>query len=204
MKEIGFSPTPLHKLILYVLKGIGREVGRIELAKILYLVDAEKVRLLGSTLTGEEYTRQKLGPLSRNFSGAIEDMDGNEIVVKIHPGFMHPKHEHTLSDTIRFSIDLSPEDALIANRVINQVKDKSVKEIEHMAYETEPMRAILDQENKLGTRLYGEPVDFSLIKLDPRMKRWRENKSKYEQKPDKGYEEFFAEERQLGEEILSS
>jgi hypothetical protein len=49
----GFIPTRLEKLISYIIHRIGHELGGIELAKITFLVDVEKLRFKGSTVTGD-------------------------------------------------------------------------------------------------------------------------------------------------------
>jgi len=204
MSEMGFIPTSLHKLTVFILKELRRELGAIELAKFLYLIDVERTELLGSTLTGEIYTRQKKGPLPLNFYAIIEDMDGSEIDLFIKPRFPFPKHCHRLGDNIRFNISLSPEDTYIARRVINKLRDLNPKEIEILAYETEPMRRILAKEKETGMKHRGEQLDFSFIEQEPRLARWRQNKTQYEENPDLKYEAFLAEERKQAQEILNS
>lgn len=194
MSELGFAPTPLHKLIFFVLSRIDREVGAVELAKIVYLIDVEKKRLLGSALTDEQYTRQEKGPLPWHFHSAIKQMSGNEVTVKLEARRGHEKHSHAVGKHIRFDCALSDEDELIAERVLNRVRPLRPRQIEDLAYDTEPMTKILDEEREAQSLHLGEHLDMTLIEEEPRMALWRKNKARYDANPDPEYEAFFAEE----------
>jgi len=204
MSKSGFEPTPFHRLVGYILREIGREVGAVELAKIIYLIDVEAMRLLGRTITGEFYTRQKKGPLPMHYYSVIEDMEANEISIVMKPTFYRPKRCHSFSGKQRFGFDLSPEQEIIAQRVLDRVKGLRLKEIINLAYETEPMQNILKRESKSGEKLLGEHVDLSDVSQNPRLARWRENKAAYEKSPDTEYEAYFERERKILEEMFSA
>ena len=57
MSELGFTPTSFHKLVGFILKELNHEVGAVELAKFLYLIDVDAMKLMGRTITGDEYTQ---------------------------------------------------------------------------------------------------------------------------------------------------
>lgn len=204
MSYLGFNPTPLHNLIVFVLSKLDREAGAVELAKVLYLVDVESEKLFGSTLTGEEYTRQDRGPLPWHFHSAIRQMEGSEVNRRIERRFFYSKHCHTIGNDLRFDVALTPQDKFVALRVIKRVKPMSPQEIEKSAYNTEPMLNIQAEEIKTGTKHIGERIDFSLVEKDSRLARWRKNKAAYEANPIPEYEAIFEKEMVEHEEFLAS
>ncbi len=206
MDSIGFSPTVLHSLMFFVLSEMDREPGAIELAKIVYLIDVEKVRLIGETMTGESYTRQKKGPLARNFDSSVEDMDGFEISVTIaasRRASPYPKKAHALGGKPRLEPSLDTVDIVIARRVLARVNNLSPLEIERLAHDTGPMKAIVKEERRTGKRQLSAPIDFSLVERNPTVQKWRENMAKPPE-PDSGFEAFLQQESKEIDQILAS
>ena len=147
-----FTPTKLQNLIVFIVAEIGRDLGAIELAKIVYLIDAESVCLIGETITGERYTRQEKGPLPENFGNAIDGMDGFEINVSISASrgnSSFPKHKHVLGTNLRFQPMLNSSKSEIARRVIRRIKDLDPMRKEKLAYESEPMLLIVKKKKTL-------------------------------------------------------
>jgi len=199
------TPSKLHNLILYIVSYCGRELGAIELAKMIYLIDLENVRLSGKTMTGDNYTRQERGPLCANFGDCITQMDGFELNVSIenNSSSSFPKHTHTLGKKPRFEPILNQVDLVIIQRVLKRLNGLRPKQLEELAYESEPMRAITDQEKKIGKLLLREKIDFSFVRPNPVLLKWRENMAK-EQSPDKDFEAFLLQERKEIKELLVS
>lgn len=206
MSSNGFSPTELHSLIVFILSKMDRGPGAIELAKIIYLIDVEKVRLTGETMSGETYTRQDKGPLARNFDSCTTGMDGFEIKVTVGASsraWQFPKKAHTLGEKLRFEPSLDMTDIVIASRVLARVKNLTPRQIERLAHDTEPMKAILDEERKTGKRLLGAAIDFSLVERNPIVEKWREN-MKRPIELDIGFEAFLEQESKEIDQILAS
>jgi len=204
MADQDFSPTPLQKLIVILLQRLQRELGAIELAKMLYLIDVERTRLLGASFTGEVYTRQAKGPLPLSFYDAVREMQGLEVRVTIKPSLgnsAYDKHCHSIGDTVRFDLALSPADELIVTRIVQRLRGRTPRELERMAYETEPMRRILQEEASSGTKHVGRKVDLADVTRDPKMAAWRANKAAEE--IDAEYKAFLREEREEAQRILS-
>jgi len=201
-----FSPTVLHSLMVFILSEVDRKPGAIELAKIVYLVDVERVRMTGETMTSETYTRQAKGPLARNFGSCITDMDGFEISVAIGASgtaSRYPKKAHALGANLRFQPSLDAVDTVIARRVLARVKNLTPLQIERLAHGTEPMKAILEEERRRGERLLGAAIDFSLVERNPFVQKWRENM----EKPavlDRRFEAFLQQESKEIDQILAS
>ncbi len=205
MSELGFTPTSFHKLVGFILRELNREVGAVELAKIIYLTDVEAMELLGRSVSEDEYTRQKKGPLPMHFYPIIRDLDGAEIEIVIKPTIFRPKHCHRLGKELRFEFDLTPEQEAVARRVIDKVRDLRLSAIVKLAYETKPMIKLLKTEEASGRgKLLGEHVDLSEVDQNPRLARWRRNRAKQKSKPDPEYEAHRDEERNQAEEMFAA
>lgn len=198
------KPNKLQSVILYVLSNINRNLGAIELAKIIYLIDVESTSLLSETITGERYFRQEKGPLAVNFGNEITKMDGFELKISITSSRGNsdiPKHNHALGDNPRFKPDLDVKEIAVINRVLKKVKNLEPLQIENLAYSTEPMKVIVEKEND-GKDL-GEPIDFSLVERNKILDKWRENQKKKKPK-DSEYQAFLEQERAEVEAIIAS
>ena len=199
-------PSKLQSLIMYIIAQCGRELGAIELAKIVYLVDLEKMTLTGETITGEKYTRQEKGPLAGNFGNCINQMDGFELRVSIDTSGGNssiPKHKHALGKRPRFQPTLEPIDLATTKRVLTRIRNLSPIQIESLAYNSEPMKVILSKEREVGRILLGEVVDFSTVKPNAFLTKWRQNQ-KHAKPKDEKFKDFLAQERAEISELLAS
>ncbi len=199
--------TKLKSLISFIVEESEHALGAVELAKIIYLIDIESVKFTGETITGEKYTRQEKGPLAPNFSDSIKDMDGFEISLsstKSRGNSPIPKRVHSKGNNHRFSPDLTESELAIAKRILEMVAQLNPLEIQNIAYKTEPMLTILAKEkNNKGLLLLGEKIDFSTVKPNTLLSKWRENMKK-EETIDEEYEKFLAHERAEIDELLAS
>jgi hypothetical protein len=74
---------------------------------------------------------------------------------------------------------------VIINSVLARVRGLAPRQLEKLAYDTEPMKQMTDAEARLdGALLLDQPVDLSLVEPDPLMARWRENRRRYLASPD--------------------
>jgi len=198
-KQIIQGLASIHRLIVYIFKKLGRELGTVELVKIVYLIDVEFFKFFGRTLTGLNYIRHELGPYTRKISEAVTDLEEKEgkiiktrlCLSKGHSSI--PKKSHKLEGEVKFEPDLLPEEQEVANQLLNKIGDLSVKQLEKIAYRTEPMQAILEKERKTNVRLNGAELDFSLIKRDEFMEKWIANREK--DKKNSEYDQFLAKEK---------
>lgn len=189
----------IHRLIVFIFKKLDRELGTVELVKIIYLIDVEFFKFFGRTLTGLNYIRHELGPYTRKISEAVTDLEEKEgKIIKTRLCFSKghssiPKKSHKLERDVRFEPDLLPEEQEVANQLLNEIKGLSVKQLEKEAYKTKPMQAILEKEKKANVKLNGAELDFSLIERDEFMKRWTINREK--DKKNLEYDQFLAKEK---------
>lgn len=205
-ERVKMNPTKLQNVILFVVSNCDHSCGRVELAKIIYLIDVESMKFSDSTITGGEYRRRKKGPLAIGFGNQINQMNGYELKiseVSSNGKSGIPKLSHTLGDSPRFEITLDPMDLTIIQRVLTRIKGLDPMEIQNMAYGTEPMKAVLDEEEKLGHQLNGRSIDFSNVKKNKIYEAWKRNKSE----PDsmsKEYRDFLARDRAEVDELINS
>lgn len=180
----------IHRLIVYILKKLDRDVGIVELVKMVYLIDVEYFKLFGETLTGLGYIRQKLGPYTRDISNAVTDLEEKEpgvLEVKIISSRGHSpilKRSHKIKEEVQFDPDLKSEEKEVANQVLDNIKFLTPKQLENESYKTEPMKEILKKETKVKEKLYGASLDFSLIERNKFMEEWIANCKKTEEDPD--------------------
>lgn len=200
MKTIKGLST-IHRLIVYILKKLDKELGTVELVKIVYLIDVEYFRLFGKTLTGLNYIRHKLGPYTRDISNAateLEEKEGEIFETRLVPSkrfSLVPKKSHKLKEEVRFDPDLVPEEREVANQVLNRIKSLSPKQLERESYKTEPMQEILKKEERVKEKLHGAHIDFSSIERDKFMERWFTNRKKA--KEDLDYDQYLEKEKQV-------
>ncbi len=198
-KQIIQGLASIHRLIVFIFKKLGRELGTVELVKIVYLIDVEFFKSFGKTLTDINYIRHELGPYTRKISEAVTDLEEKEgKIIKTRLCFSKGyssilKKSHKLEREVKFEPDLLPEEQEIANQLLNKIKDLSVKQLEKLAYGTEPMQAILEKERKANVKLNGAELDFSLIKRDEFMKKWIANREK--DKKNSEYDQFLTKEK---------
>jgi hypothetical protein len=121
----------------------------------------------------------------------------------MEPRILGDKHCHIPGDAPRFEPVLDPVDEAIALRVLTQTRGLSLWQLLRVAYETEPMRTILDWERQAGKELTGAAVDLGLARRNERFLRWQENKRK-EPTPDEEYLRLVEKERAEVDELLAS
>jgi hypothetical protein len=54
--------------------------GKVKLNKLLFRADFEAYRLLGTSITGEEYKRQDLGPVAAHLPSALKRLEENGVL----------------------------------------------------------------------------------------------------------------------------
>ncbi len=178
LQQRPFEPSAIHHLVYFIVNSLGREVGAIELMKLVYLIDVGCWRLFGRTLTGLEYVRQKKGPFSAAVNDAVTDMIGFELTQEIRSTRTdYPKHACRPGDRPRFTPGFSPIDQEIIRQTLREIGPKSVGDLEKLAYETEPMATIIDLERRTGEKLLNEKLNFGLLKRDEFVLRWLKNRA---------------------------
>jgi len=153
----------LRSLITAITGFLGK-LSYFKLNKLLYLIDLEAIRQLGSSLTGEIYLRQQEGPWLPNIQGALTLMDDNEISLIFENGKPFLKQGRKP----RTSSAISPVNAKILNEILKKCGNLSDSELKTKVYLTTPMKYILRQERK-GRKMVNKPVIYqskTIIEID--------------------------------------
>jgi hypothetical protein len=114
-----------------------------------------------------------------------------------------PKHAHRPGAELRFPFELDPTEAVFADRVLYRVVEMTPIQIQNLAYDTEPMQAILSREKEIGAMLVGELIEFDLVKKNPIYRKWKTN-MRQTREADANYEAFLKSEREEAETLLAS
>jgi len=205
--ETPFGPNKVHHLIYHVVRSLDREFGAIELMKIIFLIDVTYWRLFGKTIVGVQYIRHRKGPWAPDISEAAKDMYDHELNHRFclsRGSSQFLKKACSLGARPRFEPELLPEEAEVTRQTLGVIGHLSPRELESLAYDTEPMRAIVDKEIRFGRVLRGTPLDLDLIERDTFMLRWLKNReATKDTPPDEEYERWKQKERRELEELLA-
>jgi uncharacterized phage-associated protein len=151
-----YKLSKLHEIVAYIINKLGK-VYKFKLAKLIYLIDLESIRMYNKILSESYYVRLYDGPLQTNFEKVIEHMKGNELYLQ------YKNRLPILCGTglQRFDINLKLDEIKLIDQVLEKYSTYSNSRLKTVAYLTEPMRRILKKE-KDGIPMYGKPVfDFS-------------------------------------------
>jgi len=201
------KPTKVQNIGIYLLSRYGKEAGTIELNKLFYLTDITFFRLFGKTLSELEYKRAEKGPYSRKIVGELCPLIGHEIARNVKPsrGFSpFLKAAWSMGPDHRFGCDLAEVEKEVITQVVSIVKDLTPFEIEKLAYRTEPMVAILEEEKKQGCPLLDTPVRFNKVKRDTVMAEFLQHQTTPLPEDDKEYLGFLETEWAEFDKVLQS
>jgi hypothetical protein len=117
-----YDQTKLENLVLYLAERSRDDVGygKIKLNKLLFRSDFEAYRLLGHSITGEEYKHQELGPVAAHLPSLLRRLSRNgELVVEAIPAGPHerlapvPTGSRTADTTVFDDAELAIIDATL-------------------------------------------------------------------------------------------
>jgi hypothetical protein len=77
-----YDQNRFENLVLYLAERSSDDegYGKVKLNKLLYRADFEAYRLLGSSITGEEYKRQELGPVAPHLPSLLRRFEDNGVL----------------------------------------------------------------------------------------------------------------------------
>lgn len=171
--------TILEETIIFILSQIGKvdknNLSKIELFKLIYLIETESYRFTGGSFFNEKvlFTRDKNGPISSDIYRALDDLSSFiQIKVEQNPEYGYPRHSVSLKKGIKYELEeLKQDRKIFINSVFLSFGKLSINKLKEEVYNTEPMLAIRDEEKKKKTRcLKGVGMNFKTIKLDQDMK----------------------------------
>lgn len=199
------KPSKIDETIIYVLEKLNRDVGSIELAKYIYLIDIESIRFTGKSITGQIYNRAPQGPLAEDFKKSTQKMNGYEIEIEIVENVNDSgadTHLHRIGKNYRFHHDFNEIDKAIMNRVLARYFNCSVGQLKKIAYRTKPWKAIENFEKKENIEYRGA-VDLSEENKISSVLEWEKNIEK-EPPLDRNHLEYLEKESKEFDELLAS
>lgn len=147
-----FNIGKLGEVIIYLVNKL-EKVSKFKLAKLIYLIDLENIRVNNRLLTDSFYIRLYDGPLSVNFEKTIEQLKENEINIQ----YKNRLPVIYSTGIQRFKISLKKEEINIIDKLLGKYEAYSNSRLKTATYLTAPMRRVLRKE-KDGTPMYGKPI----------------------------------------------
>jgi len=161
------QPIVRNKVLRYLISEITSTIGKLsyfKLIKLLYLIDLEALKQLGSSITGEIYLRQQEGPWLPRIRESLTQMDRFEIDLIFHNG----KPYLLQGQKPRMVPEITDTQAKILKIVLSKYKNYSDSKLKTAVYLTKPMRFILREERK-GRKMVNKPVLYkekTIVELD--------------------------------------
>jgi hypothetical protein len=149
--------TKLERILMHIMLGARRGLGRTALVKLCYLIDVESMRLTGKTVTGLQFIRYHYGPYAVEATRTADKLLSSGLI-----GFRRGSYFSRLSQA---EIDgtLTNEETYLIDEVMRRYGDLPLNCLKLVAYETPPMRRVTEEEKRLGTVLNGRPLDMSSV-----------------------------------------
>ncbi len=183
--------TKIQNVGIYILRRYGKEAGTIELNKLFYLSDVAYYRLFGESLSGVHYIRADYGPYSKEIADELCALEKQGIKRDEKPGRSpYPKIAWSIKPNAKMTPSLRQEEKEVIDHVLDFVRGLTPLEIEALSYKTEPMLAIVEQENKYKCQLLLTGLNFDEIQRDVVMMKFLESKKRPPSENDKEYHNF--------------
>lgn len=154
-------PSRFRRALLYVVQELGA-VNVTKLQKILYLADLEHFIERGTTLTGAHWVRYVHGPMAKALVPSTALMDGHEVRVEIEPAGDYEAKVYRPGPAPRFNPALAPEERETLDRIITLTRRLTARDAVALAYNTAPMRFLLQQEADAGQVRLNMEIPFDL------------------------------------------
>lgn len=161
--------------VLAMLNHFPRPLGRTELLKLIYIADCEYFRLFGKTVTGLSYWRDQRGPVNYAVIDATRHLEAMGLISRMP--YVTINGRKRISHSIRpagrsVPVDCTAEELRVLAATAKLATGWSPDEIVAFAYDTPPMRRILDLEDSVGEcALRGEAVPMEeMRRIKPRFK----------------------------------
>lgn len=167
----------LKSLLVYFLKNSPRLLGRTEIMKYVYCFEYYYKQTYGTQFTDIEFKRYYFGP---NEDQVVNSSFGlqEEGIIRIdeYPNFYGTiSYDHIfVADSNHEAYDLSADAELIASFIVGELGHKNYKGVISFAYNTPPMKEILEEEMVVGRKLFGRVLNMS--KTGPIFKSNRQQK----------------------------
>lgn len=161
------SIMEIKNLVVYFLKHAPKSLGRTEIMKYVYLFEYYYYQRYKEQYTNLVFERYKFGP---NQSGVIEAIDelAQEGIINImtyENYYGSTSYDHTMKSDFDIPYyELETKEKEVASFVVDKLGNMNYRGVLDIAYETPPMKEIIEEEKKCGFQFYGRVIDMSKSK----------------------------------------
>ncbi len=148
-----FTGASIMQQVARALLELGNRMTYFKMTKLMYMIDYSSLQKFGHTVASNIYLRQAEGPWAPNLDKALEAMNGYEV----RRFFARKLPMVALGPSPRFEVWLDESLLEIISEVFQTYGSMSNAGIKTAVYRTEPMRFILQEENK-GKMMVNKPV----------------------------------------------
>ncbi|MED1082718.1 DUF4065 domain-containing protein [Bacillus licheniformis] len=156
----------LKNLLVYLLKHSSKALTRTELMKYVYVFEYYYTQKFGEQYTDLKFERYKYGPNHMDVVETTHELS-TEGIINIHAyenyyGRTSYEHEYIGTHCDQYALDEKAED--VASFVLDLLGKENYSGVLKIAYETPPMKEIIEEENSIGCKFYGRVIDMSKSK----------------------------------------
>lgn len=158
------------ELILIILDRAKQEgmenLSKFQLMKLVYLIETEALKYSGTFFVKFRFIRDANGPISIDTYNAIDELKTLGLInvyQKSNPKYGHDRICHKMIKSLPEIKNFSKDEVLFIDSVLSDYLPLTQNKLQKVAYSTEPMQAILKEEN--GKILKGKPLDMNLVNV---------------------------------------
>lgn len=153
----------IESIVTYIVSKFPRPITRIELVKLVFCFEYCHHLTNKYCFTGVEFSRDNYGPFTWEIPDAVGRLEGIIACEAYETYFGRPGYKHYIIDHEKAAniISVLPREIKqIADCSIEILKTKNINGIKQAAYDTPPMKKILEEEAIKGI-LYGRGINMS-------------------------------------------
>ncbi|MCH8273842.1 MAG: hypothetical protein IH851_03545 [Armatimonadetes bacterium] len=149
-------------------------LSKFQIMKLLYLSQVEALRFSGRPYFSEEevpFIRGRNGPITPTYRAAVAELEAKGLIRVEpidNPDYGYTRYDHKIikePDTFE-----TPEgDLIFLAQIVNDYAGISQKELRAVVYDTEPMKARLQEEREKGVEIIASRLDLGKIALVPEL-----------------------------------
>lgn len=153
----------LKNLLVYFMKHSPRILGRTDLMKYVYSFEYYYYQMKNEHFTETKFIRYHYGPNDQAVIDATISLEKEGVLtITGEPNYYGGvSYQHRFADSSKAEYGDLPEDAeLVACFIIDRLGKESYHGVIDFAYNTPPMRIILQEEAKSGTKINGRVLNM--------------------------------------------
>lgn len=167
-----YDKTRFENLVLYLAVRSSDDVGygKVKLNKLLYRSDFEAYRLLGASITGEEYKAQELGPVAAHLPSLLKRLEGTTLALEeVEAGPYMRKVPRVMEGHTPDTSVFSDAEMAIIDRTLEELRPHGGKSVSDWSHETSVgWRVKKEETNKL---IAYSSAPMSIRPLSPKAER---------------------------------